>query len=301
MRLSALTVLLVLASLGVAGCLKKTGPKPAAEGAQELSWKDPAQEQAWLNAYHNSRFGFCDARMLADLWQHSVEDAQARVGMKLKAGVEDWQIDKWFIDPAREKAIANGLYCDPFDEGYKLSDVEALAQAWGIGVSDAKLVLSEKLVYGGRELADYAVQDAWMSTDGAYYDGEYDEGMEDEGYLAEAFWQSALTYCDARLLAEWWGVDPWDAKVALGQKVTNGFSLDEIERDVMGPAREHARKRGEVCAIWEGDVSYEDADALACFWGTTLEDAKVRIGQKLTNGDKDILDRVLSQARSACP
>ncbi|MCB9743776.1 MAG: hypothetical protein H6740_14345 [Alphaproteobacteria bacterium] len=298
LRPSKITVLLVLVSMGALGCFNKTGPRSSGEAS--LSWKDPARIDAWLAAYNASAFGYCDAELLGAFWRHSVEDAKARVGMKLAAGAQDYEIEKWHLAPAREQAIAQGRRsCDIYAEGYAYEDLKAVAFMMGISEAEAKALMGEKLFFAGRSYVDKLVNDAQYSVEGEYYydEGEYDE----EGYYAEKFWIYDYPWCDAVVIAKAWSVDTWDAKVTIGQKLANGLSPEEIEANLLSGLRQQLINQGQGCDLSDGGYKLQDAESLACFWGAGLEETKARMSRKITLGTTDWLDSQLDQARETCP
>lgn len=297
LRPSKITVLLVLVSMGALGCFNKTSPRSNGDAA--LSWKEPALIEAWVNAYHDSAFGYCDAELLAAFWGHEVADAKARVGMKLQAGATELEIEKWHLGPARERAMDQGrTRCDIFNEGYSYEDVKAVSYMMGITEADAKVLLSEKLFYSGRVLTDLMLEDAYMGTEGEYY---YEEGVNDEGYFAEKFWLFDTPWCDAVVVSKAWNVTHWDAKVAIGMKLANGFSPEEIEANFLGGLRQQLLATGDGCTFDDAGYKFRDMQSLSCAWGLSLEESKDRVRHKLTLSQSEWVDAQINQARATCP
>jgi len=298
LRPSKVTVLLVLVSMGALGCFNKTGPRSSGEAG--LSWKDPARIDSWLATYNASVFGYCDAELLAAFWRHSVEDAKARVGMKLKAGAQDYEIEKWHLAPAREQAIAQGRRsCDIYAEGYSYEDLKAVSFMLGMTEVDTKLLMGEKLFLAGRYPVDKLVSNAHYDMEGEYYYA--DEPYEEEGYLADKLWMYDTPWCDAVVVANAWNVSTWDAKVAIGQKLANGYTPAEIERDMLSGLRQQVVNQGKGCSLSDGGYKLQDVESLACFWGVGTEESKARVTRKLTMGGAQWIDSQLDQARVTCP
>jgi hypothetical protein len=99
-----------------------------------------------------------------------------------------------------------------------------------------------------------------------------DEAAVDAFYAGQKY-----TYCDARVLADFWGEEIWEAKIGAGQ---NGNSC-EFE-DVDNPP-----------------YSYEDAQSLAAFWGgdMTPYEAKMKIVLNVEGGGNSWVLGELAKAR----
>lgn len=116
----------------------------------------------------------------------------------------------------------------------------------------------------------------------------------------QAFYASEnYTYCDAKLLSAYWGTSPWDAKVRAGNKASvNAYAVIE---DYLRSARAYALEHNVRCTWSDGnnpDYSYEDAQALAKYWGkATPWDAKLKIGRMLQDGDNKLVIEALNRAR----
>lgn len=98
------------------------------------------------------------------------------------------------------------------------------------------------------------------------------------------FWESSYRFCDARLLAMYWGEDVYSAKATIGRKVGWG-DWETIENNLAG-ARQMAQARGiGRCSFAESEFTYEDAALLADVWGLLDPiEAKSRIEVALFNG-----------------
>ncbi len=108
-----------------------------------------------------------------------------------------------------------------------------------------------------------------------------------------AFYQSReFTYCDAKILAEYWKPapdvnSPWDAKVSAGKKILNGI-YDALKQDLKLAAADW-RKKGKKCKFDDANnpaYTYDDAAKLAKLWdrGMTPYDAKIKIALNLEGG-----------------
>lgn len=276
-------VTLVLLSLGLSGCVRHKAPRGG-----DTSWREPQSMQAWTEKFTYNGLSMCDARVLGAFWHHSIPDAKARAGMKIERfGYQD--LEKYHLMPAREQAYNEGrVRCSYQEAGFTDTDIQTLADGWSMSFPDAVAMVESKLIWGG----------AWILWDELKYAGEGNEndtGL-DEKYM-RAFFDSNLHYCDARLLAAAWGISVTEAKVSLGSKVYYNGDDASYFSELMAPARASAMQQGQPTCEWvETNYSYNDAEALGCFWGVSPEDAKLRIAQKVTAGEDSKVRYALTQA-----
>ena len=89
----------------------------------------------------------------------------------------------------------------------------------------------------------------------------------------DAFFKSGYRYEDAERLAWFWGQTIVEAKSRIGRKVKwrNEKVLDSMLYNA----------RGQWNWIRESPYIYQDAEALATFWGVSTEEAKVIGGHKI--------------------
>jgi hypothetical protein len=120
-----------------------------------------------LQAYQTSKYDYWDARVLADYWEQSEQEAKARIGRKILWGPADVAILEQFLVDARVKALESAQPA-PNPSSYKLfresefrdyEDVEALAKFWGDpSPMDAKLRIERNLILGNDELLKKSLQ-----------------------------------------------------------------------------------------------------------------------------------------------
>lgn len=108
------------------------------------------------------------------------------------------------------------------------------------------------------------------------------------------------TYCDARVLANFWGTDVWDAKVGGGEMLLKreGSRLQQKLRD----AADIWSQEGKSCNFEDMDnpvYSYDDAVSLAAFWGGGMSpyDAKLKIVLNVEGGGNSWVVSELAKAR----
>lgn len=284
-------VTLVLLSLGLTGCARHRPPKGG-----DLSWVEPGRMADWTRTWDKSGYNPCDTRVLGHYWRLRPADARARAGMKLETvGIKVFE--DLYLAPAREAALqTGGVQCSYADGGFTEADIQLLAGFWGTSFEDAAQTVAGKLLWGGGWMAWDAVKTASKSKG-------YTEGPgEDDGtaQALDAFWNSGLHYCDARMLATAWGMDPFDAKITLGNKVKWFRDDPAYVAQVVNEAHTHALAQGAPPCEWvETSYSYNDAEALACAWGMSVDQAKVTIASKVTQGmDAQIREAL---AGASCP
>jgi hypothetical protein len=115
-----------------------------------------------LQAFFKSQYDYWDAKVLANYWGQSVEDAKARMGRKIIWGKKDVAILEQFLLDARVKALQsaevspNSLYGE---SKYKYDDAALLAKFWGDPSPwEAKLRIERNLILGNDKIIDQALQ-----------------------------------------------------------------------------------------------------------------------------------------------
>jgi hypothetical protein len=120
-----------------------------------------------MRAFLTSQYDYWDAKVLANYWGQSVDDAKARIGRKILWGGANIAILEQFLLDARVKALQsvgrgpNYLFNA---SSYKYDDAVLLAQFWGDRSPwDAKLRIERNLILGNDEIIDQALQYARRS------------------------------------------------------------------------------------------------------------------------------------------
>lgn len=117
----------------------------------------------------------------------------------------------------------------------------------------------------------------------------------------DAFYRGQkYTYCDAKVLAHFWGTDEWSAKIGAGEML-----LQRQERDLKDKLRSAASRWSQdckSCGFEDMDnpvYSYDDAAALAAFWvgGRTPYHAKMKIVLNVEGGGNHWVVSELAKAR----
>lgn len=119
-----------------------------------------------LNAFFRSDYNYWDARVLADYWKQSVEEAKARMGRKILSGRENVAILEQFLVDARTQALESvgpasrrSSYKFYRESQYNYEDAEDLARFWGDRTpTEAKLRIERNLILGNYEIIEEALR-----------------------------------------------------------------------------------------------------------------------------------------------
>ena len=279
LTISRLVVLFTMWGMGSA-CFRRVPPEPVPQ---------PAQAEDYALTFLNFGHTYCDAQMLA--WSNGLPDpyaAKVSFGRQLSEGRKIYGD----IDKAHAEAKSVGaMPCDYYSSEFGYNDAHLLAGYWGVGVDEAKLRIGKLLSWQGSWSVYQELK--WAQEGDFYREGQMDPQMA----AVEAFWDSEqVTTCDAELLAAHWGVDFYDAKIALGEKVLGGWSRPDIEASSLSAAREHGRRTGASCSYWGSDLSLDQVEELACFFGIGVSDAKAKVGRYAFEGRVGELRALLPQA-----
>ncbi|MFO0994864.1 MAG: hypothetical protein U1E67_23370 [Hyphomicrobiales bacterium] len=108
--------------------------------------------------------------------------------------------------------------------------------------------------------------------------------------FSSVFLNKGYNYCDAKLLAGFWGMSVDQAKSAGGEKIANGGNKNL--KNAMAQARQQGR-----CDWSDTGYGYEDAEALSRYWGRSVDEAKSKVANMFTSGDAKGVARALKKAR----
>ena len=101
---------------------------------------------------------------------------------------------------------------------------------------------------------------------------------------------SKFGYCDAKVLSKVWGQDTYESKSSIGQFILRNETglLETKLADARTRALADMPNREIRCHYDEIGVTYDDAVALAGFWGIDSWEAKMRVEEKyLRDAHKD--------------
>jgi len=251
--------------------------------------------------YVDSTYSYNDAETLATFWGIDVHSAKLRIGTKIQFG--DHKLLQGMLYDARvyERKIGEDLSDGDAklfelyaDSRYGYTDAEALAGLWSTDVHSAKLLIGTKVQFGDHKLLDGLLHEARLRESKVSSGSKYFELYADSRY----------GYDDAATLASFWSVDVMEAKEQIGWKVRYGHT--KILDNTLAEARLASKldttdESGKLFALYvDSPFSYDDAEALAALWSTSIAEAKSHIGRKMRSGDAALirasLDRIASGA-----
>ena len=125
-----------------------------------------------------------------------------------------------------------------------------------------------------------------------------------QGYYLNAFNNSgSYTYCDAKVLGNYWGKSPYDAKIYIGMILTGEISSPSQLNADQSRARQVAVDRlwsnQQLCFFAQKGLTYDDAVDLANYWGSQDPfHAKLYVEKLLIRGDYREFGRAMDAARN---
>lgn len=288
--LPALTVLLSLLGLACGGGEQAITPEVVVydgliqeEGEQALD----------LQAYKDSDFNICDVKVLGAFWGSLEYDTKSTISDKLQDVGEQVVLNS--LAQARGEALSGGEPTCSIDElGYTPADAQAVADNWGLSVSEAKSAMFNKYLNGGKQ---GLAEDVERSHGVALERANMREGEDEEGGVQapmeplDAFFEFS-DMCEAKMLSNFWGQPLVETKARIGAKYLAGQEAlvsEEISR---------ANGDGNAAGCDWSDVAYgyEDAVVLAKYWGISVEDTKATIVDKIRVGNRPYLLQELGAA-----
>ena len=114
-----------------------------------------------------------------------------------------------------------------------------------------------------------------------------------EGEAVSLFFDTGYTYCDARLLAQEWGLPmPYGAKVRTGRFLDLPRGRNRVSR-FASDVRTEAAARGETCDFTEIGLDFSDIMLLSEVWGMETWDVKTRVTQEfMANRGRGVFDKL---------
>ncbi len=235
-----------------------------------------AEAAGAVEAFVASKYTYCDAKLVAGVWSISITQAKAEIGMKIQNGIES------NIPLILRDARNAGYACEWADTPHNYNDAEKLAKLWGYAdPADAKAKIAYLYTQGESAIVLEALGQAPAST----------EAPSNEAQL-NAFFDSPYTYCDAKLVGAFWGIDITQAKAEIGQKILGGYP--ENIPLILADARKQAQ-----CDFVDTGLGYEDAEKLAGIWAVSTDEAKTKVAAYYTNGESRVVLEALGAAAQA--
>jgi tyrosine-protein phosphatase YwqE len=237
-----------------------------------------ADKKDEFRAFTQSKYSYCDAKVLSALWKSSISDSKATIGRKVlnnsTAGLEK------NLEAALNAAEKNPkLRCKFHEAGLNYDDAKKLAKYWSVSVAEAKTLAEDKIVGGGESFV--------MEIVGK---GKQPANKKE----LEAFAGSKYKYCDAKLLAGLWSSSVEDAKVTIGAKVL-ARAQTTVEKLLTDARKKAATTASMRCHYFEAGFTFEDIEKLSKIWKKTISESKALAGDKITYGSEDVLRKLLGK------
>ncbi len=255
-----------------------------------------ARRAASRTAFVESNYSRCDARKYAWFldsqvdWTEpdsygtermTVEEAAIVIGATILNGTPD---SRATMD-ADIASVGFSEGCDLTDSSLWYRDYQAFAAFRGVEIHEAKALIGEQLTAVGNKNFIDAVSPALEARG---YIGFGDRRRTTT--LLNTYSESAYGYCDAKKVAEIWGIDVDWAKSVIGDKITSDRT-ELVDADIASTAQSVS------CSWAESELSYEDAEALADNWGVSIADAKAQVAQEMSeHGRKHFMETTYAQA-----
>ena len=151
-RLVTVIALVGFFSLGCAAFNSDSPPGPVGDpDVNDAPGLDSAPQTQQLAAYASSRYGYCDAKMIALVWGSSVQEAKVTLGSKVLSNLEN--LADADIASGRQQSLAafetnRELRCSYEEAGYSYGDADMLGQLWGVSSWEAKMRIERKVLLG---------------------------------------------------------------------------------------------------------------------------------------------------------
>jgi hypothetical protein len=233
-------------------------PQPVVLAA--LLWSIPAWAATAPTAdkYWRDGWSWCDVHVLSRAWSVPDDEAARRMQYKLDNGLESALTGT--LEAMRPQITPDGFStCPYYEAGYTYDQMEALGRLWGTDVYEAKTRVESKLIWRNEAILQSELKAAPV--------------VAMEG-TTEPFYNAGLNYCDARMLADYWQSDTWEAKLRYSAKVEAGFGSTAAR------AMKTARKSfagAKFCEWMDVPWDSRQAEVLASVWGTDVSEAKARM------------------------
>jgi hypothetical protein len=249
-----------------------------------------------VGRFLKSDYTVCDAHFVSKTFDFSLADSKAYIGQKIGWGTTD--ILDGDLKNARKKGMKDRQWrCQFYQTGFTMGDAEALANYWGISVSDAKVRVEDKILYGNETfLRKEVLPDAARQHAGVEHGGEGGEADMDEAKNFQAFLASKYNYCHAKMLVgSYLGSSVDETKAFIGYKVAAGWD-QMVDSELAIVRKKHQAADTVPCEFYETGMTMNDAQALATLWGQSLSDTKARIQRKYAFGTEFILPDEIKRA-----
>ncbi|MDF1680630.1 hypothetical protein [Ponticaulis sp.] len=210
-----------------------------------------------FETYAASDYGYCDAKKIASVWGQSILDGKLTLANKISAGLTD------LADA--DIASASNVRCDWSEAELTYADAERLAAYWGQTVDGAKSKVGDLMSGMGHK--------RFVETFASVLDSSAPANNEITGDF-EIYAASDYGFCDAKKIASVWGASVWEGKMILSNKISAGITI-LADADIQSATNVR-------CDWSEAELTYDDAQRLADFWGNSVDEAKSKVAMRMS-------------------
>lgn len=245
-------------------------------------------DDADFAAFAQSNVSYCDAKVVAHLWKTSVSESKVQIGRKLRNGGAS-SVASAVESARRATASLPAKRCSWTEAGFAYEDAEKLGRLWSKSTLEAKALMDRKIA----SLGDGALRKllAEAGNGGGNAASEAD---------SRAFFSSTYTYCDAKVLAAFWGTGVTESKERIGRKLRKK-NRDTVERSLARGRTAVVDEPTKRCTFDETGFTYADAEKLGRYWKKSTEDAKTLVERKVTMGGEKVVKDILAAADKKKP
>lgn len=228
-------------------------------------------ESDYVRAFGNSAYTYCDAKLVGQLWGMDPYQGKVQIGMKILGGYADNLVD--VLSASRNRGFA----CEWGDIGLTYQDAERLAALWSVETWEAKARAARMYTMGQSGEVESLLNRG---------ENDMHDPLAAQNAL-DRFWASGYSYCDAKMIGQLYGTDPYQGKIEIGNKIGAGLVAN------IPLVLNESRERGATCDWAELPYGYSDAQTLAAAWNMDVPRAKAAAGELATWGRSDVIAAAL--------
>ena len=250
----------------------------------------PSAASARAMKWSKGDYLYCDAQLVAKLWNQPVSAAKSDISQKVLNGASA-PLNMALQSARREFAAEADSLCQYYDHGYDYKDMKALGELWSVETWDAKTKSNQLLFKGEYGTLKKQVKAAHQKI--------ARRPQPEVSHADRAYWSKGdYLYCDARLVAEHWRAPVSAAQRAIEDKLLKGRKQDVESLLRQARSAIPTNKARTICSYHENGYSYEDMEALGELWKTDSWEAKGRVSRKLFSGQRAEVERAVTSARA---
>lgn len=213
-----------------------------------------------------SDYNYCDAVMIGKLWNQDGQAGMEFILNKIQNGLAS-DVPLYLRDSRNA-----GNRCTFEEIEYAYENALAIANIWGVGIAQAKAIMTEQISLGNSAYVTNALDQALAGQNSNTPDSSRERAW-------EAYASSNYGFCDAKMVASLWNTDILEGKYTIGRKIMNGIADD------VPYVRQQSYDAGNRCAFEDTEFTYDDAVAFARNEGVNVQQAKLSIAMLRSNGN----------------